>query len=172
MIVRKQTRLKKTLLAGLIAIALLVLGFVIYYFFFAPKDPTTSYAPQYPDSTSAKNSETRETAPETTKTPESQAGQIAENIPVASSGSIEIVDLNQRDGFVNALAQVSGFTSTKCVYLFESEGARPIVREIVGACSGVSIPQVEFEKIGTYTLTVTAYNDSQKVTTSKELSVR
>lgn len=172
MLAQKQNRLKKPLVISVVMIMLLVLGFIIYNLLFIPKDPTSSYSPQYPDSTSIENTPSGNNTHDTTKVANPQGEQIAEDVPVASGGSVNILDFNQQNGFVNALAKVNAFTPIKCVYLFESEGTRPVVRELSGDCTGISIPQVEFEKIGKYVLTVTAYSDSEKLSTSKELSIR
>ncbi len=163
-----KTKRGLVVVVGLVLLAL----FGVWYFFYYPQDPTRSYKPQYPQASSSD-----ERPASTTQQPTKESGtpldtRVSEDVPVASQGLIDIADLNQKDGFVNARAQVSGFSVVKCVYQFESTGARPVIREQSGGCSGVSIPQVEFEKIGTYTLTVTTYGDTDKLSASKDILVR
>ena len=171
--IKNQSPHKRMLLITLAGVLLLVVGSVVYFAFFTDRDPTADYTPQYPQSVSNDDG-SAENNPDgsTKKTPIVQTDQTSEDIPVSPSGAVEIANLNQKDGYVNALAKITNFSTTKCVYLFESEGARPIAREQLGGCSGISIPEVEFEKIGTYTLTVTAYNNSSKITAKRDIVVR
>lgn len=170
---KKQNTRKKALPIKLASILLLVIGCVVYVVFFTNRDPTTNYNPQYPKSISDNNKSAGDNTNDSTKTtPPALADKTSEDIPVSRLGAVEITNLNQKDGYVNALATITNFSASKCVYLFESDGARPIAREQIGGCSGISIPEVEFEKIGNYTLNVTVYTDTNKITASKDISIR
>ena len=95
-----------------------------------------------------------------------------EEIPASSTGALTIATLEQSDGYVNARAEVSNFTPQQCVYSFKIEGGKPVIREQTGSCVSISIPEVEFDRIGVYTLTVTAYAGDEKVTATKEIDVQ
>ena len=161
----------------ILAIVLLVItAFAVWWFMFREVDPTKNYKPKYDTPTTnqitqtdAKNAQDADDYKNSTETPSTQT---SDQVPVSQAGSIVITDLDQADGYVNALATVTNFTPTKCVYSFTSPDARPVVRELTGNCTGISIPQVEFEFIGTYTLTVTAYSGTDKVTATKDISIQ
>lgn len=95
-----------------------------------------------------------------------------EDISSSQSGSITIQSFEQKDGSVNVRAETSNFNALKCVYSFTADGGKPVVKEQAGGCSALSIPQNEFDMIGKYTLTVTAYSANEKVTISKEIVVQ
>jgi cytoskeletal protein RodZ len=164
----------------LLVIALLIIIGLVWFFLLRDKDPTKGYHPKYTVSSSEDQSKTSGGSSQTTESgnKNSDSGSPAtdvtsEQVPIASSGSIIIDDLEQKAGYINAKATVSGFTTTQCVYSFAAEDAKPVVRQIDGTCQGISIPQGEFELIGTYTLTVTAYNGtSQKISVTKDINVQ
>ena len=173
-----KTSSKKPLLITIILIVILLIGSVIWYFFIRRTDPTKSYRPQYPSSVKTEtkqSSNTNATAADDYKNSDTSSTpslETSNQVPTAKTGTIDITNLNQKDGFVNALAVVSNFETSKCVYSFTTPDARPVVREVAGSCTGVSIPQVEFEMIGTYTLTATAYSGSEKITTTKGIDIK
>lgn len=152
----------------LLIMALLVAGGLLAYYFYKNQDPTKYYKPMYDTST---NTDPQQSSEETVKENPRQSDlpTTSEDVPAATSGSINIVDLNQADGFVNAKAEVGNFATSTCVYQFTSEGARPVTRELQGQCDGISIPQAEFEKIGNYTLVVTAYSNDQKLSSTPQI---
>ena len=163
---------KKLLLVSVIVAAILLVGALLYYFLiFRPNyDPTTSYQPEYPESVS---NNPQQPSDNTDKQPTpNETGQPSEEVPVANSGSVTVTNLNQKDGYVNALATVTNFVVSQCVYSFSSEGSRPVVREQTGGCGGISVPQDEFDKIGDYTLTVSVYGSGEKLTATKEIYVQ
>lgn len=163
----------------IIGAVLVIIGSIVFYFVYASMHPKlTGPAPQHPttetnpiDGTTAEdtaNNQKSETPPV-----DQQNNTTSNQIPVATAGSIKITSLNQTNGYVNAKAVVSNFTTTQCVYSFYAPQAKPVVKQVNGDCAGVSIPQSEFEFIGTYTLTVTAYNGtSEKVSVSKDIAVQ
>lgn len=154
-------------------LVLLASAVAIYLFYRA--DPTKDYSPKYPLNDSgqaASNTPEPSNSDQSSKSPVSTNDKTSEDTPIVPSGSITIAELEQASGYVNARAAVSNFTTTQCVYSFVAENSRPVVREQQGGCSGVSISQNEFDKIGNYTLTVTAYNSAGKVEAKKDIYVR
>lgn len=161
------------ILIPVLAFALLASAIIFYLFYGA--DPTKDYNPKYPlndSGQSVSNTPESNSSDQPSKNPVSTNDKTSEDTPVVPTGSIAIAELEQSSGYVNARAVVSNFTAAQCVYSFVAENSRPVVREQQGDCSGVSISQNEFDKIGTYTLTVTAYNSAGKVEAKKDIYVR
>jgi len=167
---------KKNLTIILVIVGVVIIAAVAFWLITSRHDPTSQYHPKYstPSASSGGSSvSTPQVENDSKNSDQTASDTTSQQVPVAPSGSVAIVDLSQADGYINAKATVSGFTTTQCVYTFTAQDARPVIRQINGDCTGVSIPQGEFELIGTYTLTVTAYNGTtEKVTASKDISVQ
>lgn len=172
MIIKNKHRTNKKFLIAAVIAGVLLIAAIAYFIISRNNDPTRTYTPQYPESVKTSESDGNIKSDDKTRPDNPVSPQSSQEVPASNSGSLSITNLNQQDGFVNALASVNNFTTNKCVYLFTSEGAKPVVREQSGVCSGVSIPQVEFDKIGGYTLTVTAYGNSSKLEATQEISIR
>lgn len=154
-----------------IVVLTLIIGFASYWAL-RSRNPTKDYQPRY-STTSEKESTERKSKKEKNVASSSPLPPKAQDVPLANAGTVSIVELDQSAGFINAKAFVEGFAPQICVYTFLSEGARPITREVQGDCIGISIPQAEFEKIGTYTLTVSVYDAAKKLDSSpKEINVK
>lgn len=167
---------KKTLvIVAIIGIALIIAA--VIWVFVASREPVKQASPKYSTSSSSTQ---KNNGGSTSQTEQNSKGSdntattvTSQQVPVAPKGSVSIVDLEQAKGYINAKAVVSNFTTTQCVYSFTAQDARPVIRQIDGDCEGISIPQGEFELIGTYTLTVTAYNGTtEKISGSKDIAVQ
>lgn len=177
---RKSANTKKTKpLFFIIAGGLLIVASVIIWaLFIRHTDPTKQYSPRYTVQPSKSQSGNSVGASQSDKDPGSDnttTSVTSDQIPSAASGSINIVDLEQANGYINAKASVSNFTTTQCVYSFTTanNANNPIIRQLDSQCDGVSIPEVQFQYLGTYTLTVTAYNGtSEKISTTKDIDVQ
>ena len=172
MFLRKDKKNKRRLFfIVILAIVLIGAGVAAYFIFTNSNDPTKSYKPEYDISKNNDDPQSEEGKKESVKdTP--QDDRTNEEIPVAPQGTVSITDLNQRDGYVNVAATTANFETQKCVYSFISEGARPVTREQSGNCQATSIPQAEFDKIGSYTLHVTAYDTTSKITASQTINIQ
>lgn len=108
--------------------------------------------------------------------PKEEAGavsnQSSDEIPTSQAGSITITSLEQSGGYVHVRVDTMDFAVKQCVYSFKISDGKPVVREQSGGCEPVSIPEGEFDRIGVYTLTVTAYGSNQKISTSQNIDVR
>lgn len=157
-------------IVAVVVVILAILGIVLYVFF---TNQSSERTPEYP-TTDSNNSSTGTSNEDSTKSPSSsnETSTPSDEIPVSEAGAVTITNLNQKSGYVNVLATVSNFTPTQCVYTFTSEGSKPVTRAQDGSCSGVSIPQEEFDKIGTYTLTVSVYGQGEKLTATKDIYVQ
>ena len=167
---KNQKNRKLYFVIGTSAFILLIVAICIYYFLVSKPKSTIPQQSQYPVSSSSSGDSSSNT---TVKEPSNTANTTpSEDIPQSPAGSVAITNLNQQNGYVNALAEVSAFTPSQCVYTFTSEGSKPVTREQKGGCSGVSILEDEFDKVGTYTLTVSVYGNNQKLTTSKDIYIK
>lgn len=96
----------------------------------------------------------------------------SDEVPVASDLTVSISQVRQADGHVSASARVN--SDGTCVFQFDpSDGSRPVVREATagsGACS-VSIPEVEFALLGSWTLRTTLYDGSGKAQDSTDVTI-
>lgn len=158
-------------------IAVFVLMACVWFFFFRSNDPAVNYRPKYstPSSNGSTSTSGAGTADKRNSPGSNQSTMsvTSEQVPTSNTGIITIIDLEQTNGFVNANASVSNFETTQCVYSFTADGARPVIRQVDNSCTGVSIPQGEFEIIGKYTLTVTAYHGTtDKIIATKDINIR
>lgn len=166
---RVQRKSQKKSLFITLGVAFAVVGVVIFFLFLKP--PT-----QYTDNNSVDTIATDEQSgakniKDSPIVANPQSNTPAEDIPASPVGSITITQLDQVDGMVRATATVDDFKTQKCVYSFTIDGGKPVVREQTGDCAALTVAQDYFDKIGRYTLTVTAYSDNDKLTTSQEINV-
>ncbi|MCB9822872.1 hypothetical protein H6800_01190 [Candidatus Nomurabacteria bacterium] len=157
---------KKATIIIVIAVLLLLVGALAYYLF-RSEDPTNDYKPLY-ETASDREADSSNDNKAKDDTSQSTTPSTSEEVPSSPSGSVRITQANQANGFINAKAEVSDFQVKTCVYQFTSEGARPVIRETQNQCEGISIPQAEFEKIGTYNLVVTAYSTGNKISSAPQ----
>lgn len=167
-------RSKKYAIIAVIVVAVITLGVLGYNKLNNNNPPENANQPKYP---LAQQDDTPSVDPanpndDQKANPPIPSEQVDQPVPVATTGSIAIAELEQANGYINTKATVDNFEATKCVYSFTNANARPVVRETANGCSGVSIPEVEFELIGTYTLTVTAYSTTDKLTATQEIAIQ
>ena len=170
---------RRRFLFVLLAIGILIAASVIVWaLVIRHTDPTNKYSPKYAVQSSKDQSSSSGGTSQSVKDPGSDSATTSvtsDQVPAAASGSISIVDLEQANGYINAKASVTNFPTTQCVYSFTAtnDANNPIVRQLDGQCDGVSISQVEFQYLGTYTLTVTAYNGTtEKISATKDINVQ
>jgi hypothetical protein len=113
-------------------------------------------------------SEAASTPPAATYAPEI----TSEEVPVAPELTISIGQVRQDRGHVSASAKVN--IDGTCVFQFDpSDGSRPVVREdsaVGGSCS-VSIPEVEFALLGSWTLRATVYHAGGKAEDGTDVTI-
>lgn len=98
--------------------------------------------------------------------------KTTDQVPVAETGALTITSLRQENGNITYAASLQNVdTPGTCSALFEhSDGAaRPVTRTGASTpegCPETSIPEVEFNALGTWKLTLRYYiNDTQLVAT-------
>jgi cytoskeletal protein RodZ len=98
--------------------------------------------------------------------------KTTDQVPVAETGALTITSLKQENGNITYAASLQNVdTPGTCSALFEhSDGAaRPVTRtgaSTSDGCPEMSIPEVEFNALGTWKLTLRYYvNDTQLVAT-------
>lgn len=169
MLINKNTKAKNkraTILIASLAVLALIFGVIFYLQW--KNMPTTSNSS---DSNQAdKNNQQTSKLKDSSLAPSSIPDE-AESVPQNTAATVTITQLSQLDGEVTASATVANMDVIQCVYSFTSEGARPVVRETRDSCQPISIPAIEFEKIGTYKLTVTVYDSSSKISSSQDINI-
>lgn len=98
--------------------------------------------------------------------------QTSEEVPLSTSATVTISSFAQTNGAVRASAQVSG-TGT-CVFQYTTDGDKPVVDEVTvsgGVCSSER-PEVEFSKLGSWTLKVTYYTNNERVEATQSVTIR
>lgn len=172
---KTSTHNSKRILILIGAATLVLIAAIIVFLVFKEDTPPASPDAKYPVTQNNANAPTNPNTDTSTTTDKPIQGNIVaqpdDQISIAQEGGIVISELGQSDGYVNAKASVTNFTLAKCVYSFSNPDARPVVRETVKDCSGISIPEVEFEILGTYTLTVTAYGENDKLIATKDIII-
>lgn len=165
MVINKNKNIKAILLSAFIV---LLSAVAVYYILKPSPSPDRQVDQRY---TTGEEDLNNNAPAKTTTDPKSSLPSDNESIPSNNTASISIDELSQSNGQITAKASTVDITVSNCVYNFTSEGARPVVRETKGGCNTISIPSVEFEKIGTYTLTVTAYDEATRISTTKKINV-
>lgn len=104
------------------------------------------------------------------------ASKSPNTIPVSTTTSVEITNLQQSNGKVIYAATVTNPAgSGTCSAVFTNDIAKPVTRT-TGAdgtsCGPVSIPESEFSAIGTWTLTLRYYTDGTQAVTTKTIDVK
>lgn len=162
----KQKKNIRTIYIVIAAVVMLfVVGFGIYWFFMRGSDAPnpTNQTTNTSTTPSVKNdsNDTTQTIDKTT-----------DEVPTNKTGLITITSFNQKNGTVSARATTTNFDTKECIYSFTTDGGKPVIKEQTGNCAAISLSQDLFDKIGTYTLTVTAYSNDEKITTTREVDIR
>lgn len=174
----KNSRFSNPRIFILIGLVILLVGLTLAFLLTRTHDTKKDSHPKYSTTTTQSQSSSTKDETKTSKAPDKNTATpptnvTSEQVSLASKGIITITDLDQSSGYINAKASVSDFNVTQCVYSFTAPDAKPVVRQQDGSCEGVSIPEAEFEIIGTYKLTVTAYNGIiEKISTTKDIDVQ
>ncbi len=166
---------------GLIILVAL-LGYGVYSYMGQENDPK----PSSPSSKNKKNNEKKEDSQKSQKDststspglPENSATQTPQSIPQSASTSVDINDFSQANGKVQAGAVISGTTAHgTCIFTFTTDGSKPVVRQVTStgsdgpqSCS-VSIPEVEFSKLGHWNLNVTFYTNNTRSEANRDVII-
>lgn len=162
-----ERRLNKGLVALCSVLALVIIG-ALYWFFVHNNAPANQGLQDTTSGTSQDQQASTGDNPSPIKQP-----PVSDDIPVNPALAITNIGFSHSEGFINASAEVTGATQEGvCVFSFETNEGRPVVVQANGStdCT-VKIPEVEFDKIGAWNLTVTFYQDNQKTSLSKEVVV-
>ncbi|MFO0971614.1 MAG: hypothetical protein U0520_04705 [Candidatus Saccharimonadales bacterium] len=99
-----------------------------------------------------------------------------DEIPESNLLSVTITSLTQEGAFIEASATIQGSdTQGTCVFSFTSTDSKPVVKQIVSSESSgkqscaVSVPRVEFDKRGDWSLLLTLYCEGNKTSASQAI---
>lgn len=97
------------------------------------------------------------------------------NIPVSPTTTINIDSVVQSDGMVTYNATIiSPGGSGTCSAMFTKDGSKPVTRvsnTSSDKCGPVSIPELEFESVGVWTLTLRYYTNETQAIATKTVEV-
>ena len=126
---------------------------------------------------------------DTTQSDNGPASDIKQNPPapgsdsnpgpqITPSYSVEITEVKQEGGYVSVESVVDSDTEGTCAFSFTSEGARPITKTEPSTGSegpqycNLRAPEVEFEKIGSWSVTVRFNTGNSTAETTKNVEIR
>lgn len=163
-----KSKLRKFIVVGL-AVALLA----IVLFFFLHRSQTAPSTTLDKNATiSNKSSKTDVATPHTSD--DVDVTKNTSQVPIATDTSIAITSLTQQNGQVSYVATISGEGSGTCAALFTHTASKPVENTTSASgvsCSG-SIPDVEFDILGTWTLTLRYYTDNHQTVATKDIVIR
>lgn len=176
--VQKKSRKKRFIL--LLVTAVFLTGAIGTYVIFAnKKDTLTSPQNIISRENDAKSSNDRSSKEDSIKNPLESTDP--EKLPVSKKLSFSEITSDQQNGLVTVSASISGTdtdtdTQGYCTFSFSAPESRPVVRRVnrsgnPAVCSS-SIPEVEFDRLGTWNVDVTFYTSDNKITSSKEIVIQ
>lgn len=158
----------------IIIISILILITIVIFVVFLFINKSTNHNPNNADSKN--NSETINTSKTTTVKseglPSNTTTTTSEQVPINDSLSVTIDSFTQINGMVNAIASTSN--NGTCVFTYKpADGGKPVTRQtsITDKTCTSSISENEFTYIGDWSLTVTYYNNSQKIEVQKNVTI-
>jgi hypothetical protein len=112
------------------------------------------------------------------KSNSSISSKTSEQVPDSSTVTVNIDRSSQADGLVSSIAVINNTSeSGSCVFIYSTPDAKPVSREAKSTlidtkntCS-IGIPEVEFNKLGLWNLTVYFYLNDQKSETTKDVTI-
>lgn len=96
-----------------------------------------------------------------------------EDIPTAENISISLLSISQNGNVVSYEAQTTGESTGQCSILFTHEVGKPVSRsyETTSGLCGGTVPAIEFDALGEWTVTMRFYADSTQASTTGKVTV-
>jgi len=110
----------------------------------------------------------------TVTTPGVDSSKTTDQIPESTTTSISITKLTQSQKMVNADISINSSTTDGiCSYTFTKDGAKPVTRSVNSSNNSctTSIPELEFEMIGTWNLKAKYFSNNTQTTTNSEVTI-
>lgn len=123
----------------------------------------------------------KKNAPSQSKEQAAANDTTSQTVPLSSQLSVINITETQDKGIVKATAEVGGtkVVSGSCVFTFENELSRPVVRQAVPRNDGLAficktgdIPEVEFSAIGIWKLTVRYYDNGAQAVGTENVTIK
>ena len=119
-----------------------------------------------------KNSQGNEQKP--ANLPDNSTSITPDDVPNSPTLTVGTPSFTQANGIIGTSSKVGGTDSEgTCVITFKNPDDRPVIRELTSTkqvCS-TSIPEVEFQKLGTWSLNVTFYSGNTKAEVNKDVTI-
>ena len=95
-------------------------------------------------------------------------------VPESKNLAISVKSISQSSGSVTAKISINSSQKGVCSFTFSKDGARPVVRSIetsTDSCE-VSIPEQEFEMIGTWSLSAHFFSNDTQASATGSVSIQ
>lgn len=174
---------KKRLIVSILALLILAGLTAAYYFAYHKK----ADVPPQSDSAQTQSAKELEIEGEKPQSPSAanqnlpvdSSTKTNEDIPTSSDLKVTIVKAQQETSKVEVEATITGSGKLgTCVFLFTNPEDRPVTRQIssTGSVSAqnckATIPNIEFNRLGTWKLKVTYYMDENKGEAQSEIAIK
>lgn len=121
----------------------------------------------------------KQNAPVQTKEQADQQNQTTENVPTSSNTSLGELTAKQSGGSITASATIHnpGSGSGSCVFTFENDNDKPVVRQTAptsggSICDSGNIPEQEFTYLGQWKLTLRYYSNNTQAVATTDITIR
>lgn len=171
-----RSRSRRRVILLIVSIVLLLLAVGLLLVFYNPKNDPVDSSAEDPTITSAKDT------PSTTGSAKTNSGQggvtTSDQVPENSQISVGELTFQQNNGIVSASSVVNSSSTGDCVFSFTTTDGRPVVKQTVSTATAdyqscnITIPEVEFDKIGVWEMNVTFYMDGSKSSAVKNVEIR
>lgn len=174
---KKQSK-KVVFLIVLIVLLFTASGAVFYYQTRSNPQPTTTNTtseetqPSSPNIEAESNDKGSVINPPVNDTTDNNT--TTDNVPQAKSISIAINKLEQSNGYVVYRSTVAGADAGTCSATFTNNYGKPVVKNSPMTnmvCEG-SVNEMEFDALGTWTLTIRFYNNNTQASDTRKVEIR
>lgn len=169
---------KRKTLTVIVLVIIILIGAVTGFYFMFKKDVSDDIndssdkeytIQQYTDETSKFNSD----AKNNDKLTNEQTTTIPDKTD--ESAKLSISDISSDENSVTITANAINIMPTRCSFTFTSSDSRPVVRDVPAqsqTCGPITVSYLDFDKPGSWTVSITAYNPGSRTTTQDTVEVK
>lgn len=157
-----------------ISVGLVILIVILVTFWFLYLRPTTSRDPRTALNGSDPSVVSKDRVATSASSKDVDITKGTSEIPTSTNTSIAINTLKQEGGQVTYSAIIKGTGNGTCSALFSKDSSKPVsvTTPAIGATCEGSVSDIEFDMLGTWTLTLRYYVDNQQAVATKEMDIR
>ncbi len=174
--IQKKTKRKPFLFISFIVLLLIVVGVIAFNVTRRPNQGTSDTEKSKVNGSDSENDQKKSDIPSKNSNADVDVTKSTDQIPVNQAASIDITSLSQANGNITYSASFKGIEGNgTCSAQFSIDDAKPVTRVTKASgsvCEPVSIPEMEFTRLGLWTLTIRYYTNDSQVTTSKAIEIK